>query len=50
MLAFVAARTRAGFHSAARSGEARIVQLWSDHAAGAGAFAAILLVVPGWLA
>ena len=50
MLAFVAARTRAGFHSATRSGEARIVQLWSDHAAGAGAFAAILLVVPGWLA
>ena len=50
MLAFVAARSRAGFHSATRSGEARIVQLWSDHAAGAGAFAAILLVVPGWLA
>lgn len=50
MLAFVVARQRAGFHSAARSGELRIVRLWSDHAAGAGAFCAILLVVPGWLA
>lgn len=50
MLAFVVARQRAGFHSAARSGELRIARLWSDHAASAGAFCAILLVVPGWLA
>jgi len=50
MLAFVVARARRGYHSAARSGEQRIVRLWSDHAAGAGAFCAILLVLPGWLA
>ncbi|MEH3036644.1 MAG: cytochrome c oxidase subunit I [Sphingomonas adhaesiva] len=50
ILAFVFARERAGFHSASRSGERRIARLWSDHAAGAGAFCAVLLVVPGWLA
>ncbi|MEH3036111.1 MAG: cytochrome c oxidase subunit I [Sphingomonas adhaesiva] len=50
ILAFVAARARAGFHSPARSGEVRIARLWSDHGAAAGAFCAILLVVPGWLA
>jgi len=48
--AFVMARARAGYHSASRINEGRIARLWSDHGAGAGAFVAILLVLPGWLA
>lgn len=48
MEAFVAARVRAGYASAA--GEARIAALWSDHAAGAGLVSMIVLVLPGWLA
>jgi cytochrome c oxidase subunit I+III len=47
---FLMARARSGFHSATRGGEARIVRLWSDHAAGVGVLVAILLVLPGWLA
>ncbi|PZQ58247.1 MAG: cytochrome c oxidase subunit I [Sphingomonas taxi] len=50
MCAFLLARARAGFHSPARGGEARIVRLWSDHAAGTGAIVAVVLVLPGWLA
>ncbi|MEP9402649.1 cytochrome c oxidase subunit I [Sphingomonas sp. VNH70] len=50
LFAFLIARARAGFHSPARGGEARIVRLWSDHAAGAGAFVALLLTLPGWTA
>ena len=50
MAAFVIARARAGYHSAARDSERRVMRMWSDHAAGAGAFVAILLVLPGWLA
>lgn len=50
MAAFLMARAKAGFHSAARAGEPRIMRLWSDHGAGAGAFVAVLLVVPGWFA
>lgn len=50
MAAFLLVRAQRGFHSAARNGEARIVRLWSDHAAGVGALVAILLVLPGWLA
>jgi len=50
MLAFVVARARAGYHSPTRNGEVAIVRLWSDHAAAAGAFCAVLLVVPGWVA
>ena len=36
--------------AAARDSERRVMRMWSDHAAGAGAFVAILLVLPGWLA
>ncbi|MGE7204275.1 cytochrome c oxidase subunit I [Sphingomonas sp. NPDC019816] len=50
MYAFLLARARHGFHSPARGGEARIIRLWSDHAAGVGASVAILLVLPGWFA
>ena len=50
MWLFIRARSRAGFHSPARDAEPRIATLWSDHAAGAGAFAAVLLVIPAWLA
>ncbi|WP_314373459.1 cytochrome c oxidase subunit I [Sphingomonas paucimobilis] len=50
MAAFLMARAKAGFHSAARAGEPGIMRLWSDHGAGAGAFVAVLLVVPGWFA
>ena len=50
MTGFVMARAKAGFHSAARATEPRILRLWSDHGAGAGAFVALLLVLPGWFA
>lgn len=50
MTGFVMARAKAGFHSAARATEPRILRLWSDHGAGAGAFIALLLVLPGWFA
>lgn len=50
MTGFVMARAKAGFHSAARATEPRILCLWSDHGAGAGAFIALLLVLPGWFA
>lgn len=50
MHGFVLARRRAGYHSAARDGERQIVRLWSDHGAAVGAFVAVLLVLPGWLA
>jgi cytochrome c oxidase subunit I+III len=50
MLAFVRARVAAGFVGGARQGEWRIVRLWSDHAAGAGVVAALVVALPGWLA
>lgn len=50
MIAFLRARVAAGYVAGARQGERRIVRLWSDHAAGAGAVAALLIALPGWLA
>ena len=50
MTGFLMARAKAGFHSAARATEPRILRLWSDHGAGAGAFIALLPVLPGWFA
>ncbi|MDJ0278129.1 cytochrome c oxidase subunit I [Sphingomonas sp. 2R-10] len=50
MLAFLRARIAAGFVGGRRQGEPRIVRLWSDHAAGAGIVAALVVALPGWFA
>jgi cytochrome c oxidase subunit I+III len=50
MLAFLLARIRAGFVGGVRQVEPRIVRLWSDHAAGSGIVAALVVALPGWFA
>lgn len=50
MLAFVRARIKAGFVGGARQVEPRIMRLWSDHAAGSGVVAALVVALPGWFA
>lgn len=50
MLWFVRARIAAGYIGGRRIGELKIVRLWSDHAAGAGIVAALVIAVPGWIA
>ncbi|MGN5375593.1 cytochrome c oxidase subunit I [Sphingomonas hankookensis] len=50
MLAFLRVRITAGFVGGQRQGEPRIVRLWSDHAAGAGLVAALVVALPGWFA
>jgi cytochrome c oxidase subunit I+III len=50
MLAFARARIGSGHIGGARLGELRIVRLWSDHAAGAGVVATLVLALPGWIA
>jgi cytochrome c oxidase subunit I+III len=49
MLAFVAARHRAGFVSTARSLEPRVARQWSDYAAAAGIASLLAMSLPGWL-
>ncbi len=50
MLGFARARIASGHIGGARLGELRIVRLWSDHAAGAGVVATLVLALPGWIA
>ncbi len=50
MLAFVRVRRPAGFVGGTRQTEPRVARLWSDHAAGASVVAALVLMLPGWIA
>lgn len=50
MTAFVAARYRAGFVSAARQLEPRVARQWVDYAAAAGGASLLAMHLPGWLA
>ena len=49
MLAFIRARRRAGYQSAARRGEVRIATLWNNYAAAAGLIAALATQLPALL-
>ncbi|MFV0623193.1 cytochrome c oxidase subunit I [Sphingomonas sp. ac-8] len=49
MTAFVQRRATAGYLSAARSMEARIAGLWSDHAAAVSIVAIAVVAIPAWL-